>query len=44
MNDRFVTYPVDVVKSAIQSDSADPAKRKYKGTIDAFQQLYKEGK
>jgi len=30
----FVTYPQDVVKSAMQADSADPAKRKYKGLFD----------
>ena len=38
-----ITYPIDVVKSSMQSDSPNPAQRKYKGVVDAFTQLYKEG-
>ena len=38
-----ITYPIDVVKSSIQSDSTNPAERKYKGVIDTFQKLYREG-
>ncbi|WVF67581.1 hypothetical protein IAT40_002339 [Kwoniella sp. CBS 6097] len=30
----FSIYPVDVVKSKLQTDSLDPAKRMYKGMID----------
>lgn len=38
------TYPVDVVKSAIQGDSLDPAAKKYKGMADAFTKLWAEGR
>lgn len=37
------TYPVDVIKSAIQSDNPDPAKRKYRGALDCARKLYAEG-
>jgi len=36
-------YPVDVVKSAIQSDSISLADRKYKNGWDATRKLYAEG-
>jgi len=35
------TFPFDVVKSTMQTDSTDPEKRKYKGLTDTFQKLYK---
>jgi len=35
------TYPVDVVKSSIQADKTSKSERKYKGTMDAFSQIYK---
>lgn len=37
------TYPVDVVKSAIQGDAMDPAAKKYRGMADAFRKLWAEG-
>lgn len=39
----LVPYPLDLVRSVIQADHLDPAKRKYKGMGDAFVQLWKEG-
>jgi solute carrier family 25 carnitine/acylcarnitine transporter 20/29 len=27
-------YPVDVIKSKLQTDSLDPAKRQYRGIVD----------
>eukprot|EP00499_Haloplacidia_sp_CaronLabIsolate_P009736 CAMPEP_0196781954 /NCGR_PEP_ID=MMETSP1104-20130614/10456_1 /TAXON_ID=33652 /ORGANISM="Cafeteria sp., Strain Caron Lab Isolate" /LENGTH=282 /DNA_ID=CAMNT_0042152185 /DNA_START=23 /DNA_END=871 /DNA_ORIENTATION=+ len=39
----LLTYPVDVVKSQLQTDSIDPSKRRYKGMMDCARQLYKEG-
>lgn len=30
----FSIYPVDVIKSKLQTDSLDPAKRQYKGIVD----------
>ena len=40
-----LSYPFDLVKSAMQTDSlsADPAQRKYRGMIDAFGKLWAEG-
>lgn len=38
-----VTYPVDVIKSAMQGDANDPAKRKYHGTVDTVRKLWAEG-
>ncbi|KAI9018803.1 mitochondrial carrier domain-containing protein [Hyaloraphidium curvatum] len=38
-----VTYPLDVVKSALQGDSMTPGKKKYAGMADAFRKLYAEG-
>lgn len=37
------TYPIDVVKSALQGDSLDPKLRKYQNMGDAFKKLYAEG-
>ena len=36
-------YPVDVIKSAMMTDRIDPAKRQYKGFLDAGGQLIKQG-
>jgi len=33
-------YPVDVIKSKIQTDSLDPAKRQYKGMIDCVRKTW----
>lgn len=38
-----VIYPVDVIKSAIQTDAPNRSLRKYKGTIDCAQKLYEDG-
>ena len=35
-------YPVDVLKTTLQSDHTDPAKRRYKGVADAASQIYRE--
>eukprot|EP01120_Amphizonella_sp_Union-15-10_P006712 TRINITY_DN21_c0_g1_i1.p1 TRINITY_DN21_c0_g1~~TRINITY_DN21_c0_g1_i1.p1 ORF type:complete len:301 (+),score=48.24 TRINITY_DN21_c0_g1_i1:94-996(+) len=35
-------YPLDVVKSTIQADSANPQHKKYKGIIDTTRTIYKE--
>lgn len=32
----FSIYPIDVVKSKLQTDALDPAKRQYKGMLDCF--------
>ena len=37
----WTTFPIDAIKSTVQSDHFDPAKRKYKGTLDAARQMYK---
>lgn len=34
-------YPVDVVKSKLQTDAIDPAKRKYRGMLDCARQTYR---
>jgi solute carrier family 25 carnitine/acylcarnitine transporter 20/29 len=39
----ILSYPIDVVKSAIQTDSIWPEKRKYKGVLDTAQKLWAEG-
>ena len=37
-------YPLDIIKSAIQTDAVDPAQRKYPGTVLATgRQLWAEG-
>jgi solute carrier family 25 carnitine/acylcarnitine transporter 20/29 len=38
-----VAYPADVVKSALQGDSLDPAKARYTGAVDAVRKLWAEG-
>eukprot|EP01127_Copromyxa_protea_P006822 TRINITY_DN16793_c0_g1_i1.p1 TRINITY_DN16793_c0_g1~~TRINITY_DN16793_c0_g1_i1.p1 ORF type:complete len:288 (-),score=72.56 TRINITY_DN16793_c0_g1_i1:25-798(-) len=35
-------YPIDVIKTTIQSDNPDPAQRKYRGMLDASRQIYFE--
>ncbi|KAF2074808.1 hypothetical protein CYY_003872 [Polysphondylium violaceum] len=37
-----LTYPADVVKSSIQTDSINPATRKYNGIVDCFRKIYRE--
>ena len=39
----MAVFPIDSVKSAMQSDSLDPAKRKYTSVPHCFVELYKEG-
>ncbi|KAK9863589.1 hypothetical protein WJX84_011011 [Apatococcus fuscideae] len=39
----MMIFPVDVVKSAIMTDSIVPAERKYTGMISTAQKLYAEG-
>jgi len=39
----FISYPLDVIKSSMQSDSPDRSQRKYKGWVDCAQKLYAEG-
>jgi len=34
-----LTYPTDVIKSAIQTDSIDPSQRKYKGIVDCAKKI-----
>lgn len=34
-------YPIDVVKSKLQTDSLDPAKRQFKGMADCFRQTWR---
>lgn len=36
----LLTYPTDVLKSALQSDHSDMSQRKYKGYLDCARQLY----
>jgi solute carrier family 25 carnitine/acylcarnitine transporter 20/29 len=38
-----MTYPQDVVKSAMQADSIDKSQRKYRGVLDCYKQLFREG-
>jgi len=38
-----LTYPADVVKSAMQGDNLEPSKRKYNGTVDCVRKLWAEG-
>jgi solute carrier family 25 carnitine/acylcarnitine transporter 20/29 len=39
----LLTFPCDVVKSAIQADSPFKENKKFNSTIDAWKKLYKEG-
>jgi solute carrier family 25 carnitine/acylcarnitine transporter 20/29 len=40
----FSIYPIDVIKSKIQTDALDPTKRQYKGMIDCVRKTWsKEG-
>ena len=36
-------YPIEVVKSALQGDYAEPAMRRYSGFLDCAGQLYAKG-
>lgn len=36
-------YPLDCVKNVIQSQNPDPEKRQYKGYVETWAKLYKEG-
>eukprot|EP00698_Gefionella_okellyi_P007425 TRINITY_DN1810_c0_g1_i2.p1 TRINITY_DN1810_c0_g1~~TRINITY_DN1810_c0_g1_i2.p1 ORF type:complete len:316 (+),score=43.58 TRINITY_DN1810_c0_g1_i2:76-948(+) len=38
-----LVYPIDVIKSVMQTDHSDPKLRKYKGMADAFKQLKAAG-
>lgn len=38
-----IMFPIDVVKSAIQTDSIHKSERKYKGTLNTIKQLWNEG-
>lgn len=35
-------YPIDVVKSKLQTDSLDPAKRQFRGMLDCFRQTWRK--
>jgi len=37
----FLCYPLDVVKSTLQSDSIDPSQRKYSGYLDVVRKLWR---
>jgi solute carrier family 25 (mitochondrial carnitine/acylcarnitine transporter), member 20/29 len=39
----LITYPADVIKSALQGDALDPAARRYRGAVDAAGKLWAEG-
>jgi len=39
----LATYPIDVIKSSIQSDKIAVAERRYSGFVDCAVKLYKEG-
>lgn len=39
----FFFYPLDVVKSSIQSDNPNKEKRNFNGVLDVYNKLYKEG-
>jgi len=39
----FISYPLDVIKSSMQSDSPILAQRKYKNWLDCAQKLYADG-
>lgn len=39
----LMVYPVDVIKSRLQTDALDPAKRQYKGTLDCARQIFAQG-
>ena len=36
----ILTYPTDVIKSAMQADDVIKSKRKYKGLVDCVQRMY----
>eukprot|EP00292_Cryptomonas_paramecium_P011949 CAMPEP_0113698912 /NCGR_PEP_ID=MMETSP0038_2-20120614/22993_1 /TAXON_ID=2898 /ORGANISM="Cryptomonas paramecium" /LENGTH=303 /DNA_ID=CAMNT_0000622167 /DNA_START=11 /DNA_END=922 /DNA_ORIENTATION=+ /assembly_acc=CAM_ASM_000170 len=38
-----LTYPADVVKSAIQGDALDPREKRFNGSLDAARKLWAEG-
>lgn len=38
-----MTYPMDVIKSTLQSDSIHPSERRYHGVADCARKLYAEG-
>lgn len=37
-----ILYPVETVKSALQSDASDPAKRRYRNWIDCVRKIYQQ--
>lgn len=36
-------YPTDIIKSRLQTDHSDPSQRKYKGYVDCYKSILKEG-
>lgn len=38
-----LTYPLDVIKSALQGDHLEPSKKRYSGPVDASRKLWAEG-
>lgn len=38
-----LSYPLDIIKSAIQADSINPSERRYKGFLQTATTLWKEG-
>lgn len=36
----LMVYPMDVIKSRLQTDHLDPTKRQYKGTVDCARQIF----
>lgn len=36
----FTSYPIDIVKSKMQTDSLNPKEQQYKGTLDCFKKIY----
>ena len=39
----FACYPLDVIKSTMQTDYIDPKERKYRGWLDAVRKMYAAG-
>ncbi len=37
----LTAYPADIIKSKLQTDSLNPAQRRYKGTLDCVKQTFK---
>jgi solute carrier family 25 carnitine/acylcarnitine transporter 20/29 len=37
----LTAYPADIIKSKLQTDALDPAKRRYNGTLDCIRQTFR---